>query len=239
MPPKGQQGTTQPRGMLAKRMVRVPARKLSPARTAELIRARERQAQALELRKAGMTYKQIAEALGYKAVSGAENAVKSAIERLGMEAAKDVVLLDLVRLDEFQTRCTAALREGDLSQIDRIMRIMQMRHNLLGITSESYREAIAKQAGTTITNNAVMVIQGSTSTDYVRSMMQAVGVDPNSEAGKAELLKVAENEARAAKNGTAPYQTSTTEPLAIEGGRTVDVSKGSINTDIIEAEIVD
>lgn len=172
-------GTTTIPGRLVRRVVRTPGRQLSPAQTAKAIAAAERRAQALELRKAGATYQEIANALGYANPSGAEKAVKRAIDLLGMEAAKDVVLMDLARLDEFQKRCTAELRnKGDLSQIDRIMRIMQMRHNLLGVTSDSYRDAVAKQAGTSITNNGVMVIQGS-EVDFVKGMMRTVGVDPD------------------------------------------------------------
>lgn len=223
-------------------VVRTPARKLSPARTARLIAARERASNALELRKAGLTYAEIAKALGYADNSGAERAVKKAIDRLGLEAAKDVVLMDLARLDEFQKRCTASLREGDLSQIDRIMRIMTMRHNLLGITSDSYREAVAKQTGTAITNNGVMVIQG-TETEFVRSMMEAVGVDPESDEGKKEMKKIVAKRRKERKQGGTAEEVGV---LAIEAPRTVEAMEKEIppaaapqEETIIDAEIVE
>lgn len=231
MPPRG---TTTIPGKLVRRVVRTPGRRLNQGQTAKAIQAAERRAQALELRKAGATYQEIANALGYKSPSGAEAAVKRAIDLLGMEAAKDVVLMDLARLDEFQKRCTAELRsKGDLSQIDRIMRIMTMRHNLLGITSDSYREAVAKQSGNSITNNGVMIVQGTTERDYVAGLMRTVGVDPDSQEG-AKYLKAIE-----AGTPHPPLPNPAEKEL-----RTVDSLPPLENTtpyedDIVEAEIVD
>lgn len=176
----GKQGATRPAGALVRRWVRVPARYLSPAQTARLIASRERQAQALELRKAGMTFQEIADALKFKSAAGAGNAVRSAIDRLGLEAAKDVVIMDLARLDEYMKRCTAQLRtHNDLSQIDRLLRIMDKKHQILGITTETFREEQARASNVSVTNNAVMVVQGSESS-FVREMMKAVGMDMNS-----------------------------------------------------------
>ena len=228
-------GTTTVPGQLVRRIVRTPGRRLSPKQTARAIQAAERRAQALELRKAGATYQEIADALGYSAPAGAEKAVKRGIELLGMEAAKDVVLMDLARLDEFQKRCTAELRgKGDLSQIDRIMRIMQMRHNLLGITAESYREAVAKQAGTSITNNGVMIVQGTTERDYVAGLMRTVGVDPDSPEGRKHLKQIEAGAPHPPLPNPAEKELRTVDSLPTEV-----FPAAPYEQEIVEAEIIE
>lgn len=200
MPAKG---TTTIPGGLEKRYVRTPGRRLGAKAAAKRIEQRERQQQALELRKSGMTYEEIAKALNYSHASGAAYAVKSAIDRIGLEAAKDVVVMDLARLDDYTKRCTAELRaKGDLSQVDRLLRIMQVRHGLLGINSDTFREEQAKQANTSITNNAVMVVQGSES-DFVSAMMKAVGMDTSTPEVQAHLARMdAENRKAEAEGKT-------------------------------------
>lgn len=231
MPAKG---TTTIPGKLVRRVVRTPGRRLNQGQTLKAIQAAERRAQALELRKAGATYQEIANALGYKGVSGAEAAVKRGIDLLGMEAAKDVVLIDLARLDDFQKRCTAEMRKGDLSQIDRIMRIMTMRHNLLGITAESYREAVAKQAGVSVTQNNVMVIQGS-EVEFVKGMMRTVGVDPDSPEAKKRLKALEAGTPSPPLPNPADQELRTVDSLP----RNDSPAAPGYKDEIIEAEIVD
>jgi hypothetical protein len=183
-------GYMTPPGALQKRYVRTPARRLSPKQSAKLIAAREKQKQALELKKAGATYEEIAKLLGYKNHSGAQYACNAAIDRLGLEAARDVVLLDLARLDEYQKRCTQELRsKNDLSQIDRLLRIMGVRHNLLGVTTDTFREEQAKNANVSITQNAVMVVQG-TESQFVEQMMKAVGMNTDDPAVQKHLASL-------------------------------------------------
>lgn len=184
MPKKG---SLTPAGRLERRYVRVPARRLSPAMTEKLIQARERQAQALELKKAGATYEEIAKALGYTHRSSARAAVKAAIDRIGLEPAKDVVVMDLMRLDEMQKRLTAAMRAGDLAAIPMLMNVMRERRSLVGWTPDSWAEEQRKGAG--VTNNGVMVINGG-SEDFVKGMMEAVGVDPNSPEAQKRLAMI-------------------------------------------------
>jgi hypothetical protein len=145
----------------------------------------ERQFKALQLRQSGAQYRDIAGALGYSGPGAAKNAVAAALGRLEIEAAKDVVALDLTRLDEYQMRCTAALRNnGDLGQIDRLMRIMEMRYKLLGVSDETMRQLQADHGIHTTTNiqGGVQVImpRADAEEEFVRKMMLAVGIDPDS-----------------------------------------------------------
>ncbi len=169
------------RGSFSTRTVNGRRRKLTPLMAEKKEAAREKQNQALELRKAGATYNEIAQALGYYNSGGAKKAVDAAMARVVVESSKEIILLDLQRLDELQKRCMAQLRnKNDLSQVDRILRIMQQRYALAGIGEETARE-LREAMGITqqITqNNTQLVIQVNPNSEeaYVRKMMGAAGL---------------------------------------------------------------
>lgn len=230
-------GGLTPHGKLVRRYVRVPARKLTAEMTEKLIQTRERQAQALDLRRAGATFDEIARVLKYSHRSAARQAVMSAIERIGIEPAVDVVAMDLMRLDEFQKRLTDAMRKGDLGVIPTLMNVMRERRALVGWSPETWEEEQRKGKG--IQNNGVMVIQGG-SVPFIEGMMKAVGLDPKSPEAQRELARVRSEEEKAgtgefAINGPTPSQilasrsadSALNQPLALEA------------QEIVEAEIVD
>lgn len=189
----GKRGQVTVEGALVRRYVRMPARKLSAGQARRLIEAREKQRRALEMKKGEATYEEIAQALGYADPSGARKAVRAAIDRIGIEEAKDVVAMDLMRLAEYQKLLTIQLRtKGDLSVIPTLMQVMRERRVLVGWSPETWEEEQRKGKG--ITNNGVMVIQGSSSSDFVKGMMEAVGIDPNSEEAKKRLALVRSQE---------------------------------------------
>lgn len=181
--------------------------------------------QALELRKAGVAYQKIADSLGYGSAGAAKNAIDGYLRKVEFEAAKDVVLMDLQRLDEYQMRCTERLRNnGDLGQIDRLMRIMELRYRILGVNEETTAE-LQQHFGIRVQNAGVMVIQGSES-DFVSTMMRAVGVDPNSPEGR-QYIDSATNRA--------------IEPAPMRGKDEVvyDDSRKLSDAEIIDADVVE
>lgn len=196
-----------------------------------------RQQQALELRMAGMAYGEIAENLGYANPASAKKAADRAIARVQIDAAKEVVSMDLARLDEFQMRCTHALRtNGDLSQIDRILRIMDWRYRLLGVTDETVR-ALQSEHGihTTINNkNNVQVIMARPDTEheYIEKMMQAVGVDPESDEAKT-LLRQYNLEQEAERKLPMLEGSANSDRDSMQGKRKLE------HEDIVDAEIVE
>lgn len=97
--------------------------------TAEVI-ARENM--ALELRRAGASYGAIAEQLNTDR-SYAAKIVKRAIGRVHQEAAADVVKLEAERLDRLQLAFWQKAIAGDGRSLDRVLRIMERRANLLGL----------------------------------------------------------------------------------------------------------
>lgn len=150
--------------------------------------AREKQARAVDLRRAGASFSEIAQALGYHDQSGAKKAVEAAIRRFEFEATKEMLHMDLARLDEYAKLATHRLRTaGDLNQIERLLRIMEKRHWLLGVTPATLAEA--NDQGDMKTPGGMNVVIASTERTFVRGMMQAVGMNPDSEEGRAYLRK--------------------------------------------------
>jgi hypothetical protein len=97
------------------------------------VRAHERHLQALELRKAGVTYEVIAGQLGYANASGARKAVVSALKATLREPAAEVRELELARLDAMLLPLWRRVQAGDEKVVDRALRIMERRARLLGL----------------------------------------------------------------------------------------------------------
>lgn len=94
-----------------------------------------REFQALELRKQGASYDQIAHAMN----TGKDYAYKLVIRGLKRidtkmrEGLDEMVRLEVERLDAMLRAVWTKAREGDLKAVDRVLRIMQRRADLLGL----------------------------------------------------------------------------------------------------------
>lgn len=137
----------------------------------------EKQEQALELRTAGASYREIAKSLGWSSPASAQEAVKKAIAKTHIETSTEALLMDLANLDDWMKRCTHRLRTtGDLSQIDRMLRILEKKHQLLGIDSTTLAERMGKK---TTAGGATIVVAPSENA-FIQGMMRTMGVDPDS-----------------------------------------------------------
>jgi len=99
------------------------------------VKAAERRQQALALRRAGLTYRDIARALGCSpqhAHRMVQEALKEIVEKT-REDAEQVLQLELQRLDEAQASIWRQVKEGHLGAVDRLLRIMERRAKLLGL----------------------------------------------------------------------------------------------------------
>ncbi|GGJ55746.1 hypothetical protein [Glutamicibacter ardleyensis] len=106
----------------------------SSARDNRIANTRERQKKALELRKAGATYEQIAEAnIGYANRGTVQKAVKRAILEIPREEAKEVLALELSRLDDALRAIWPKIITGDLWAIDRLINLQNRRAQYLGL----------------------------------------------------------------------------------------------------------
>ena len=106
----------------------------------DAVNALERQLKALELRKAGVGYDEIAKALGFKWKSGAFAAVKRALKEVKREPCQELIVLEAERLDKMQTALWAKAIRGDYGAVDRILRIMERRAELLGLDAPEKQE---------------------------------------------------------------------------------------------------
>ncbi len=97
------------------------------------LEAVEKQRQALELRKAGLSYPKIADSLGYEGPSGAYQAVMSALDKTLREPAEEVRKLELDRIDHLQSLIWSRLLAGDDVAFDKFMRLSQHRCKIQGI----------------------------------------------------------------------------------------------------------
>lgn len=119
------------------------------------ILARERALQALQLRKAGASFAQIAERLGYRHEKSAWMAVSKEVDRITAEPAEAVRKLELARLDEMLMRLlpTVLKPPDELSMaerlpiVDRVLKIMDRRARLLGLDAPSKTEVTGPHGG--------------------------------------------------------------------------------------------
>lgn len=93
----------------------------------------DRRRQALELRKAGVDFRSIAERLGYEGPSGAHKAVVTALKEITKQPAEEVRELELARLDAMLLSINTQIRAGNFGAVDRGLRIMERRAKLLGL----------------------------------------------------------------------------------------------------------
>jgi DNA-binding transcriptional MerR regulator len=93
----------------------------------------ERRRQALELRKAGFSFPEIARALGMCDAAGAYRLIQSALKETLREPADEVRKLELERLDRLTRAIWQRAVGGDGESIDRVLRLMQRRAKYLGL----------------------------------------------------------------------------------------------------------
>jgi hypothetical protein len=105
---------------------------LAEAGPADMRRA-QKVARALELRGLGMSYRAIAEALGWRSPATAYGVVQRAMRKLVREAAAEAVALEADRLDNYLRALAPRALAGDLEALDRAIRISESRRKLLGL----------------------------------------------------------------------------------------------------------
>lgn len=95
------------------------------------LRAFQRQLRALEYRRAGFTYEQIAVALRYSGRQSAHYAVERALKFATNEVTEDLILLELLRLDSLFCRVYLNALSGHLPSISACLSIMKTKDRLL------------------------------------------------------------------------------------------------------------
>lgn len=97
------------------------------------IEAAEKRRRALQLRKAGATFDQIAEQVGYDNKGNAYRAVNQELADLPKEDAAELRDLEMARLDSLLTAMWPKAIGGNGWAVDRVLRIMERRARLAGL----------------------------------------------------------------------------------------------------------
>jgi len=93
----------------------------------------ERQSRAVELRLAGRTLQQIADALGYASPSGAAQAIEAALRKRVAGTVDHLRQVENARLDAMWFPLWPRMLAGDLAALDRGLKIMTRRAKLMGL----------------------------------------------------------------------------------------------------------
>lgn len=110
-----------------------------------VINKRERATQALDLRKAGISYEIIAQRLGYSNRSAAYRAVSTILDKSEKEAASDLREMELRRLDDLFLSIYKKARDGDYAAIDRCLKIMERRAKIAGLDAPEKTQSDVRQ----------------------------------------------------------------------------------------------
>ncbi len=114
--------------------------------------ARDKEAKALELRRAGVTYDVIAAQVGWADAATANKAVRRAIARSMQDDVEAVREIELDRLDRLERAVWTNALQGDLGSVRAVLNIMERRSKMLGIDAPArvQAEVTAYQGGTDI-----------------------------------------------------------------------------------------
>lgn len=134
----------------AKRKKRAKESVTSPRRIAD----HERAIKAVELRKAGVNYENIAKALGFADRHTARQCVARALETALLEPSQELITMEQMRLDSLLQAVWGSAVKGDKSSIDRALKIMERRAKLLGLDRPAKFEAEVTAVG------GVLVVPG-------------------------------------------------------------------------------
>lgn len=103
--------------------------------SARRVTAIQRQQRAVELRRAGYSYREIGKAIGIGTTSAHRLVTRAVVEtrKAIAEDVNEMRALELSRLDALLGGLWADARRGHLGAIDRVLRIMERRAKLLGL----------------------------------------------------------------------------------------------------------
>lgn len=96
----------------------------------------ERRKNALDLRKAGASLQQIAES-NRCSIATAKRDIDAALKLITQEPAKQLLELELARLDSLYLTAYGQAKKGNLGAIDRCVKIMERRAKYLGLDERS------------------------------------------------------------------------------------------------------
>ena len=131
------------------------------------IALREKDRQALELRKAGASYDLIAKQLGYADSSGAYKSVKRSMSSIISEPSEELRTVEYERLNQILLVLWERVQQGELGAIDRALSIMDRISKMYGLDAPSRSES------TSVIQQGVMIVDG-TKDEYLSAIRQQI-----------------------------------------------------------------
>lgn len=120
---------------------------------------------AAQLRIAGASWDEIAQALGYESGASANSAVRAGKRTRTKDELEDIVDLELERLDMLQLIAWKTAKDGDLKAMQFVLNVIAQRAKFLGT------EKKPNEGATGTTNTAIFI--GGDQSEYVKSLQQA------------------------------------------------------------------
>lgn len=134
------------------------------------IEVREKDRQALELRKAGASYEVIAKQLGYADSSGAYKSIQRSMKSIIAEPTEELRTVEYERLNQMLLILWERVQQGELGAIDRALSIMDRISKMYGLDSPRKTEV-----NQTITQG-VMIVDG-TKDEYLSAIRNEIDGD--------------------------------------------------------------
>jgi transposase-like protein len=100
----------------------------------------DKKRRALELRRDGLTYWDIAHEIGWKSHNSAHKAVKQALQETLQEPADELRILEAERLNKLYEFTIQRIDKDNLWAVDRALKIMERRAGLLGLDKPPERD---------------------------------------------------------------------------------------------------
>ncbi len=107
-----------------------------------MVSVRDKQVRAVELARAGHSYDQIAEQLGYANRSSAWRLVRGGLDAAVAKSSEDYLHAELGRLDALQSAFWDQALLGDLTAATVVFRVIGQRCRLLGLDRAPKQEAV-------------------------------------------------------------------------------------------------
>jgi hypothetical protein len=168
-----------------------------------------RAARALDLRKGGLTFREIGERMGFSE-QRAHRLVTEELARLNAEraeAAEAVTRLEVERLDALLAAVWPKAKDGNLAAVDRVLAILARRAKMLGIDREKGGGTVLmQQAINTTSARAPMTPEDRVAA--VRAILEAAARTTGEHSEAHRLLKMVEAgpDGEAIADGTAPAE---------------------------------